>query len=72
MIMRRRILIGTCVALGQVMCLDLPRGHYSHIFIDEAGQATEPEIIIPLCKYKVKILFDLPAASVILILPHKT
>lgn len=24
----------------------MPRGHFSHIFVDEAGQATEPEVMI--------------------------
>lgn len=48
LIMTRRIVVGTCVALGQMMSLDLPRGHFTHIVVDEAGQATEPEILIPL------------------------
>lgn len=26
----------------------IPPGHYTYIFVDEAGQATEPETIIPL------------------------
>lgn len=24
------------------------RGHFTHIFVDEAGHATEPETVIPL------------------------
>lgn len=28
--------------------MGFPRGHFSHILVDEAGQATEPEIMIPL------------------------
>ena len=24
----------------------MPRGHFTHIFVDEAGQATEPEVMI--------------------------
>jgi putative helicase MOV10L1 len=23
-------------------------GHFTHVFVDEAGQATEPEILVPL------------------------
>lgn len=49
--MSRRIIVGTCMALGQMQLLDLPKGHFSHIVIDEAGQATEPEILIPLGKW---------------------
>lgn len=26
----------------------MPRGHFSHIFIDEAGQATEPEAFVSI------------------------
>ncbi|XP_034251738.1 probable RNA helicase armi [Thrips palmi] len=48
LIMRHRVIIGTCVALGQMMSLSLSRGHFTHIVVDEAGQASEPEILIPL------------------------
>ena len=26
----------------------MPRGHFTHIFIDEAGQATEPEAFVSI------------------------
>uniref|UniRef100_A0A6V7M8J0 RNA helicase n=1 Tax=Bracon brevicornis TaxID=1563983 RepID=A0A6V7M8J0_9HYME len=45
---RHRITVGTCVALGILYNMGFPRGHFSHILVDEAGQATEPEIMIPL------------------------
>ncbi|PSN43923.1 hypothetical protein C0J52_03667 [Blattella germanica] len=45
---RHRITVGTCSALGQLYVMGFTRGHFSHIFVDEAGQATEPEIMIPL------------------------
>ncbi|XP_011310919.1 probable RNA helicase armi [Fopius arisanus] len=45
---RHRITIGTCIALGQLHLMGFPRGHFSHILVDEAGQATEPEILVPL------------------------
>lgn len=45
---RHRITIGTCSTLGILYNMGFPRGHFSHILVDEAGQATEPEIMIPL------------------------
>ncbi|XP_018053308.1 PREDICTED: probable RNA helicase armi [Atta colombica] len=45
---RHRITIGTCNMLGILHNMGFPRGHFSHILVDEAGQATEPEIMIPL------------------------
>ncbi|XP_012230039.2 probable RNA helicase armi [Linepithema humile] len=45
---RHRITIGTCSSLGILYNMGFPRGHFSHILIDEAGQATEPEIMIPM------------------------
>lgn len=45
---RHRITIGTCTTLGTLYNMGFPRGHFSHVLVDEAGQATEPEIMIPL------------------------
>lgn len=45
---RHRVTIGTCYALGALKHLDLPQGHFTHVIVDEAGQATEPEIMLPL------------------------
>ena len=36
------ILSGTLHGLG------LSIGHFSHVFVDEAGQATEPECLVPI------------------------
>lgn len=44
---RHRITVGTCVALGLLYNMGFPKGHFTHVFVDEAGQATEPEIMIP-------------------------
>ena len=30
--------------------LGFPEDHFTHLFLDEAGHATEPEAIIPLAK----------------------
>lgn len=43
-----RVVITTCVSASVVQGVGIPRGHYSHIFIDEAGQATEPESMISI------------------------
>ena len=43
---RCRILVCTCASAGMLYQLSLTPGHYTHAFIDEAGQATEPESVI--------------------------
>ncbi|PZC78433.1 hypothetical protein B5X24_HaOG202177 [Helicoverpa armigera] len=45
---RYRVTIGTCNCLGSLLQMDLPKGHFTHIIVDEAGQAIEPEIMIPM------------------------
>lgn len=47
-IARHRIIIGTCGCLGTLAQTEISRGHFTHVIVDEAGQATEPEIMIPL------------------------
>ena len=43
-----RIVVTTVVTAGHLVTYGVARGHFSHIFIDEAGQAHEPEAIIPI------------------------
>ena len=43
-----RIVIATCVTAGALHRLHLSVGHFTHIFVDEAGQATEPECLLPV------------------------
>ncbi len=43
---RYRVIVTTCVSASVVYGVGMPRGHFSHIFVDEAGQATEPEVMI--------------------------
>ncbi|XP_037303193.1 probable RNA helicase armi [Manduca sexta] len=45
---RHRVTIGTCYNIGTLAQMGLPKGHFTHVIVDEAGQATEPEIMIPL------------------------
>lgn len=43
-----RVLVTTCVSASVAHGIGLPRGHFTHIFIDEAGQATEPEAFVSI------------------------
>merc|ERR1719186_713093 len=43
-----RVLVVTLVTAGRLVSSGIPKGHFSHVFIDEAGQATEPEALIAL------------------------
>ncbi|XP_078384845.1 putative helicase MOV-10 [Oculina patagonica] len=43
-----RIIVTTLVTAGRLVSAKFPRTHFTHIFIDEAGHATEPECIIPV------------------------
>ncbi|KAI0316092.1 P-loop containing nucleoside triphosphate hydrolase protein [Amylostereum chailletii] len=51
---RFRVVVSTCVSASFAHGIGVPRGHFSHIFVDEAGQATEPEVMI-----SVKTMADL-------------
>uniref|UniRef100_A0A8C9WQU1 Helicase ATP-binding domain-containing protein n=1 Tax=Scleropages formosus TaxID=113540 RepID=A0A8C9WQU1_SCLFO len=43
-----RIVVSTCSSAGMFYQIRICVGHFTHVFIDEAGQATEPEALIPL------------------------
>uniref|UniRef100_A0AAY4E943 RNA helicase n=1 Tax=Denticeps clupeoides TaxID=299321 RepID=A0AAY4E943_9TELE len=43
-----RIVVTTCSSAGMFYQIGLRIGHFTHGFLDEAGQATEPESLIPL------------------------
>ncbi|KAI0062693.1 P-loop containing nucleoside triphosphate hydrolase protein [Artomyces pyxidatus] len=45
---RFRVIVSTCVSASFAHGIGIPRGHFSHIFVDEAGQATEPEVMIAI------------------------
>ncbi|XP_026849926.1 probable RNA helicase armi [Drosophila persimilis] len=42
-----RLIIGTCATLGNPMPMSFPGGHFTHLFMDETGQSTEPETLMP-------------------------
>lgn len=43
-----RVVVATCVTGSVPYQLGIPRGHFDWIFVDEAGQACEPEVMIPI------------------------
>ncbi|GAV89955.1 AAA_11 domain-containing protein/AAA_12 domain-containing protein [Cephalotus follicularis] len=43
-----RIIISTYMSASLLYAEGVERGHFSHIFLDEAGQASEPESMIPI------------------------
>ena len=43
-----RVVVATCLSGGVPAGLGFPRGHFSHIFVDEAGQGKEPELMVPI------------------------
>ncbi|KAJ6615439.1 putative RNA helicase armi, partial [Pseudolycoriella hygida] len=47
-IMSRQLVIGTCITLGSLMQCELPEDHFTHVIVDESGQCTETESMIPL------------------------
>ncbi|EFN85410.1 Putative helicase MOV-10, partial [Harpegnathos saltator] len=47
-LMLKKIIISTLITSIRLAVINFEKNHFSHIFIDEAGQAKEPEILIPL------------------------
>ncbi|XP_037676848.1 RNA helicase Mov10l1-like [Choloepus didactylus] len=43
-----KIIVATCSTAGLFYQLGIRSGHFTHLFVDEAGQACEPECLIPL------------------------
>lgn len=43
-----RVIISTLISASVPYAIGLPRGHFTHVFVDEAGQASEPEVMIPI------------------------
>uniref|UniRef100_A0A182MNF8 RNA helicase n=1 Tax=Anopheles culicifacies TaxID=139723 RepID=A0A182MNF8_9DIPT len=47
---RHRVTISTCLGVGSLMLMNFDPNHFTHVIIDEAGQAMEPETLIPICQ----------------------
>ncbi|XP_023243867.1 RNA helicase Mov10l1-like isoform X2 [Centruroides sculpturatus] len=48
LISSHRIIVCTCVTAGKFYSLGLTVDHFTHLFLDEAGQATEPESMLAI------------------------
>ncbi|KAG9042596.1 hypothetical protein FS837_010665 [Tulasnella sp. UAMH 9824] len=48
LIMQYRVVVVTCGSGSTPDGIGVPKGHFTHIFVDEAGQASEPEVMIPI------------------------
>lgn len=47
-LMEYRIVVTTLLTAGRFVAAKVPNNHFTHVFVDEAGQAMEPECIVPL------------------------
>jgi len=46
-----RVILSTCSSASMLQTLNVPPGHFSHIVIDEAAQAEEPLVMIPILAF---------------------
>ncbi|CAN9511896.1 unnamed protein product [Ophioblennius macclurei] len=47
-LMKYTVVVTTLVSAGRLVSGGIPVGHFSHVFVDEAGQAVEPECVIAI------------------------
>lgn len=47
-LMEYKILVTTLLTAGRLVTGNIPTGHFTHVFVDEAGHAVEPECLVPL------------------------
>ncbi|XP_008278315.1 putative helicase mov-10-B.1 [Stegastes partitus] len=47
-LMKHKIIVTTMITAGRLVSGGIPVGHFSHVFVDEGGQAVEPECIIAI------------------------
>ena len=43
-----KVIVTTCVNASFAYNIGIPGGHFTHVFVDEAGQASEPEVLVPI------------------------
>uniref|UniRef100_A0A672H424 RNA helicase n=1 Tax=Salarias fasciatus TaxID=181472 RepID=A0A672H424_SALFA len=47
-LMEYKIIVTTLMTAGRLVTGGIPEGHFTHVFVDEAGHAVETECLIPL------------------------
>ncbi|XP_067448390.1 putative helicase mov-10-B.2 [Thunnus thynnus] len=47
-LMEYKILVTTLLTAGRMVTGNIPTGHFTHVFVDEAGHAVETECLVPL------------------------
>ncbi|XP_023659848.1 putative helicase mov-10-B.1 isoform X3 [Paramormyrops kingsleyae] len=47
-LMEYKVIVSTVVTAGRLVSGGIPTGHFTHIFVDEAGHAMEPECLIAI------------------------
>lgn len=47
-LMKYKIIVTTLLTAGRLVTGGIPAGHFTHVFVDEAGHAVEPECLVPL------------------------
>ncbi|PIL27838.1 hypothetical protein GSI_10992 [Ganoderma sinense ZZ0214-1] len=56
-----RVIVSTCTNSSFAYNIGMPLGHFTHIFVDEAGQASEPEMLVaikPLLAQNTRVILS--------------
>jgi hypothetical protein len=51
------VIVVTLVTAGRIFSGGFPSGHFTHVFIDEAGHAVEPEALIAISGNNIYCIF---------------
>ncbi|XP_029011902.1 putative helicase mov-10-B.1 [Betta splendens] len=60
-LMKYKVIVTTLLTAGRLVSGGIPAGHFTHIFVDEAGHAVETECLVPLSG-----LLDVESGQVVL------
>uniref|UniRef100_A0A673BL22 RNA helicase n=1 Tax=Sphaeramia orbicularis TaxID=375764 RepID=A0A673BL22_9TELE len=65
-LMEYRIMVTTLLTAGRLVSGNIPIGHFTHVFVDEAGHAVETECIVPLAGEEMSRLLNPESGQVVL------